>query len=80
MSKEVRCPYCNIDLDAHTGLKPETTPSKGDYAICFICTGLLRYNSKMYLVKASTLKLIKNNKKLYLDLLKIRDALKNSRR
>jgi hypothetical protein len=41
------CPYCNTLIDCDTSTRNTDTPSVGDIAICFCCSGIMRFK-KIY--------------------------------
>lgn len=42
-----RCPVCKYQMDAATGVEPETKPKPGDVSICWQCGAVLIFDTDL---------------------------------
>ena len=71
-SEAMPCPKCEAKVDAHTGADG-TTPRVGDFAICFYCGEINRYDANLHLVAASDDDFKTLDRQTYHDILSVKD-------
>lgn len=73
------CPRCGKDVDQHTGVSGNDSPSEGDLSICMHCLGMLRFGEALRLYPLSDEEFVELPDDVRRDLLRAQTLLRRSK-
>lgn len=53
-----RCPHCDHELDAASGMTQDAVPKQGDFVVCIKCAEILKFSDTMKITKLNPAELL----------------------